>query len=352
MANTPVEVVPFNVKESTKDSYTSFISSLRGKLSGKAGKKIRDRPILDGQTGEEKPPPRWIHVELTSGTMKPKVAIRSDNGYIVGFTNRQGEWFQLKKKGKGQTNILLPNATVLAFSGDYEALIGDPVAKLPELALGRESTVGAISVLWSRKKTTTKPKVADVEQGRGHHDIVADFQHSGDEDATITGFANDNNNIVGDQHSGDGDAMINGFATVDNNIGDDDATIIGFANDPDRSLRRAVAMLAVTLCEAARLIPVHDTISKDWTSKQGPAVTVPQAKYIKKWGQLSEALHGWAAQGFKNDQEWFRYLKDSTGIRTGDQALKVMHLILNNPPKPKNGLANAEEGGPTGAGDE
>ena len=83
----PSQTVTFNVRS---DSYTTFISTLRGALAGTKPDKVRDRPVLAKQTGETAQPPRWIHVVLNAGDggAAPKVAIRSDNAYIAGFANR------------------------------------------------------------------------------------------------------------------------------------------------------------------------------------------------------------------------------------------------------------------------
>lgn len=146
------EVVTFNV---LSDSYATFISTLRGKLPGPkpdmvgpSAEKGKQRPVLAKQTGADKPPPRWIHVELKGkGGAAPKVAIRSDNVYIFAFTNVDGKWFKLTK---GKTSVL-PDATPLGFDGHYTTLVGG-AANLSTLKLGKFTTSEAAVALWNHNK--------------------------------------------------------------------------------------------------------------------------------------------------------------------------------------------------------
>ncbi|RLM60712.1 60 kDa jasmonate-induced protein [Panicum miliaceum] len=84
----PSEELPFNVRADSR-AYTAFITTLRDTLAGTNPARVRDRPVLAEQTGETKQPPKWIHVVLNGDDgAAPKVAIRSDNAYIAGFANR------------------------------------------------------------------------------------------------------------------------------------------------------------------------------------------------------------------------------------------------------------------------
>uniref|UniRef100_A0A8I6XGN1 DUF6598 domain-containing protein n=2 Tax=Hordeum vulgare subsp. vulgare TaxID=112509 RepID=A0A8I6XGN1_HORVV len=153
-----VIVTPFNVMT---DSYDDLIENVRAALAGTAGTKVGPTPevkspVLDKGTTPVEQPPRWIHVELhgkTQGTTtpKPKVAIRSDDAYIMGFTNSTGRWFQLSKTGT--TYKLVDDKAVMAgFDGNYNTLVGG-VNNLPTLNLNKFSMAQAAAALWNKAST-------------------------------------------------------------------------------------------------------------------------------------------------------------------------------------------------------
>ena len=67
--------------------------------------------------GDGKLPLRWIYLESEgeSEAIAPKVAIRSDNAYIVGFTNNQGGWFQFENMA-----VLIPKATNQGYVNNFQ----------------------------------------------------------------------------------------------------------------------------------------------------------------------------------------------------------------------------------------
>ncbi|RLM45242.1 60 kDa jasmonate-induced protein [Panicum miliaceum] len=264
----PSQTVTFNVRS---DSYTTFISTLRGALAGSNPDKVKDRPVLAKQTGEINQPPRWIHVVLNGdGGAAPKVAIRSDNAYIAGFANRpkgstEDVWYQLSPRGSTQ---LFKGAKMLGFNGHYSTLVGGQGVKdLPTLELGMERTVEAANVLWNYKQDKL------------------------------------------------------GYAAADT---------VG-VGDPQRNLKRKLALLAVTLCEAARLEPVQSVINGGW-QRESISITDREVGYIRDWSDLSTALLAWKADKFKNDTTHFSKFA-GIGIRDGAGALAVVQLLLNKPPK-------------------
>ncbi|CAN6374216.1 unnamed protein product [Urochloa humidicola] len=148
----PVQEVTFDV---TSGSYGTFMGTLRTALAGDKPTMIAppstittvQRPVLAKETGEDKQPPRWIHVKLNGKNgAAPKVAIRSDNAYIIGFTNSQGTWFQLSKSDS-KVNLVSDKPKMLGFEGHYQALVGG-VAKLPSLNLSKYETSTAAGKLW------------------------------------------------------------------------------------------------------------------------------------------------------------------------------------------------------------
>ncbi|XP_025822388.1 60 kDa jasmonate-induced protein-like [Panicum hallii] len=122
----PSEEVPFNVRADSR-AYTAFITTLQDALAGTNPARVRDRPVLAEQTGETKQPPKWIHVVLNGDDgAAPKVAIRSDNAYIVASPTGPRE--ALKTYGSSSArrtaSSLFKGAKMLGFDGQYKTLVG------------------------------------------------------------------------------------------------------------------------------------------------------------------------------------------------------------------------------------
>ncbi|CAL4989451.1 unnamed protein product [Urochloa decumbens] len=148
----PIQEVTFDMKSG---SYGAFIETLRGALAGAKPTMIAppsskvQRPVLAKETGENVQPPRWIHVKLSGENgVAPKVAIRSDNAYIRGFTNSKGTWFQLSKTGT-KVNLVSDKPVMLGFNDHYQTLVGG-VDNLPKLNLTKSSAsvAKAAGKLW------------------------------------------------------------------------------------------------------------------------------------------------------------------------------------------------------------
>jgi len=264
-----VLVTPFNV---TTDSYDTFIQNVRVALAGSKPDTVKgpiskvERPVLAKETAPDKQPPRWIHVQLRGKKGEaPKVAIRSDNAYIIGFTNSKGKWYQLSKTGT-KDKLVDDNPVMAGFDGNYNTLIGG-VNNLPTLNLNNFSMAEAAATLWNKTSLY------------GNDDV------NGDDD-------------IDDKET----AMLRAL-----------------------SVKEAVATLAVAVCEAARFIPVSKVISEGWT-EQRVSVTTKEVNYIKEWGDLSSALLGWKKKGYKDDKTFFDKFKD-IGITDGEQALAVVGLV-------------------------
>jgi len=163
---------------------------------------------------------------------------------------------------------LFEGAKMLGFNGHYSTLVGGQGVKdLPTLKLGKERTLEAATVLWSYKQD-----------------------------------------------------KLMGCADADSAV----------AADPQQNLKRKLALLAVTLCEAARLDPVRAVIDGGW--KRELSITNKEVGYIGDWSDLSTALLAWQADKFKNDATHFSKFK-GLGISDGNGALAVVQLLLNKPPK-------------------
>ncbi|CAO2143377.1 unnamed protein product [Urochloa humidicola] len=161
----PVQELTFDV---LSGSYSKFVETLRGALAGANPTMIApppaittvQRPVLAKETGADKQPPRWIHVKLSGKNgAAPKVAIRSDNAYIMGFTNSQGTWFQLSKTGTTY-NLVSDKPKMLGFEGHYQELVGG-VNNLPNLNLNKYETSTAAGKLWDHTQKVLSDDVED-----------------------------------------------------------------------------------------------------------------------------------------------------------------------------------------------
>ena len=167
---------------------------------------------------------------------------------------------------RGSTQ-LFKGAKMLGFNGHYSTLVGgDGVKDLPNLKLGKERTLEAASVLWNYKQDKLMMGCTDTAVGA----------------------------------------------------------------DPQQNLKRKLALLAVTLCEAARLDPVRAVIDGGW--KRELSITNKEVGYIGDWSDLSTALLAWKADKFSNDTKHFSKFA-GIGISDGNAALAVVQLLLNKPPK-------------------
>jgi hypothetical protein len=264
-----VQVTPFNV---TSDSYATFIQNVRVALAGAkpdtvVGPKSKvSRPVLAKEASSSGlQPPKWIHVVLNGkGGAAPTVAIRSDNAYIVGFTNSKGTWYQLSRTG-AQEKLVDDNPVMAGFDGNYNTLIGGS-DKLLTLNVAKFSVAAAAATCWNHK-------------------------------AGNTSYGDD--------------------------CGSDEEEESGMlrAGDP---LKVAVATLAVAICEAARFVPVSTVIGKGW-GEQRVSVTAKEVSYIMDWGDLSRALLKWKSGGYKDDKP-FQPFK-GIGINNGEEALAVVALL-------------------------
>lgn len=123
-----VNVTPFNV---TAGSYETFINSVRGALAGPTHLTVVGptsgvaRPVLSREPpAKYTQPSRWIHVQLNGYKgVAPKLAIRSDNAYVMGFTNSRGTWFQLDKT-ECKHKLVADKAVMVGFDGNYSSLLG------------------------------------------------------------------------------------------------------------------------------------------------------------------------------------------------------------------------------------
>ncbi|CAN6362358.1 unnamed protein product [Urochloa humidicola] len=146
----PVKDVTFDVTSATYDTLIpALCKALAGDKPTMVGPESSTvkRPVLAKETALDKQPPRWIHLELRcNDNVAPKVAIRSDNAYIIGFSNSKGTWFQLSKTGT-KVNLVSDKPVMLGFDGHYQTLVGG-VDNLPKLNLTKSSMAKVAGKLW------------------------------------------------------------------------------------------------------------------------------------------------------------------------------------------------------------
>ncbi|RLN40538.1 hypothetical protein C2845_PM01G34650 [Panicum miliaceum] len=133
------------------ESYEDFIGTLKAVVSGVDGS---SQDLLAGHTvlPEQRPgrvPVEWIRLDLLGrGNMKISVLLRADNLYMVGFTNRSGNWYEMKNP---YGRHMIPGSTFLRMGSSYPELLGYKKGKygLLDLHLGMNFFLNAIGSLYN-----------------------------------------------------------------------------------------------------------------------------------------------------------------------------------------------------------
>jgi len=96
--------------------------------------------VLHQQNLNDNKPFKWLILELIgSGDNKMMLAIRQDNLYINGFTDRFGNWFIFRNRPQQ----LIPVATVFRLADSYTELV-DGYKSLEYVRVSKQSTMDAI----------------------------------------------------------------------------------------------------------------------------------------------------------------------------------------------------------------
>ncbi|XP_044973377.1 uncharacterized protein LOC123440899 [Hordeum vulgare subsp. vulgare] len=124
-----VDVVPWSVpSESLEIDFESMqtgyqytqIEEVYNRVVGLSRYNAYGKPVMAKQTGEGQPPPKWLHlVARGHGTEVTTLALRQDNLYLAGFTDKSGSWYTFANKAR---HNLIPGATVLDFDDNYAGL--------------------------------------------------------------------------------------------------------------------------------------------------------------------------------------------------------------------------------------
>uniref|UniRef100_A0A8I6X8K1 rRNA N-glycosylase n=1 Tax=Hordeum vulgare subsp. vulgare TaxID=112509 RepID=A0A8I6X8K1_HORVV len=113
-----VDVVPWSVpSESLEIDFESMqtgyqytqIEEVYNRVVGLSRYNAYGKPVMAKQTGEGQPPPKWLHlVARGHGTEVTTLALRQDNLYLAGFTDKSGSWYTFANKAR---HNLIPGAT-------------------------------------------------------------------------------------------------------------------------------------------------------------------------------------------------------------------------------------------------
>lgn len=243
----PYDLVTFNV---TQDNYYDLIIQIYNLLVPWCTNEVDGWLVLPRQRYNQKPF-RWLMVELLAAADdKIVLAIRQDNLYIAGFTDKSGLWYSFSNKVDLN---LIPTAYGLEFADDYGSLVGG-YRTLRQARFGRETTLRAL------------------------HEIA--------------------------------------------NYDPNSAADVG-------CISRAVAILAVTVCEGTRFIPISHSIRDRW--EVGVDLR-SLADYVVNWRKISCAVlisrQNNGVWGTNNQDDEARQLAHDLGIRNRGDALAVLHFML------------------------
>ncbi|CAO1946583.1 unnamed protein product [Urochloa humidicola] len=111
----------FDLVGSTKETYMAFMSDLDYHVNSTGARWLNHHPVLAEQQLRDAPP-TWFNLTVV-GRNDDMVCffMRSDNLYISGFTNKNGQLISFKPDG-GQYRM--PGSSVLKFGSGYPDLLG------------------------------------------------------------------------------------------------------------------------------------------------------------------------------------------------------------------------------------
>ncbi|XP_052163109.1 60 kDa jasmonate-induced protein-like [Oryza glaberrima] len=135
----PHDVISFDVAHG---DFGDLMSRMRAKIIPYCSNRVDGTWVLPQQTYNRKPA-GWLMLELTGINKeadKIMIAIRVDNLYIAGFTDRTGRWYVFSNRARFG---IIPGATVLRLDDDYFSLVGGYKA-LGNLLVSRDSTLRAL----------------------------------------------------------------------------------------------------------------------------------------------------------------------------------------------------------------
>ncbi|KAF7012666.1 hypothetical protein CFC21_026833 [Triticum aestivum] len=249
-------IIPYTIGD--KEGHIKFITELRKKLSKlKEGSDVVDEifegdscrvqaqahPLLVAKPSAKKAV-RWIHVELRaidekdntgSTVMLTTLAVRKDNLYVKGFTNEDGQWFELPANAAND-NMKLPEG--------YKA---------KELKVWDVSYRGLMNLSNKDqvKKTLMSTRLCKAFAVRAV--------------SRLSRYRIGNENDLPEKK-------------IDENL-----------------TRLSLAGLMVMICEAARMNPFLDTIVGGWDG--GTGLTSRLLDIMWDWGSMSAALLKWKKTG-------------------------------------------------------
>ncbi|KAL5197418.1 hypothetical protein ABZP36_000930 [Zizania latifolia] len=118
----PYDLISFNV---ATDDYEQLMTNIFNLLKQDSNNRIWDwgDPIVWvlHQQAVNRKPFKWLILELVgAGDNRIMLAIRRDNLYVTGFTDRSGLWYLFSNRPRA----IIPVATVFRLADDYPGLVG------------------------------------------------------------------------------------------------------------------------------------------------------------------------------------------------------------------------------------
>ncbi|KAL6637313.1 hypothetical protein ACP70R_024885 [Stipagrostis hirtigluma subsp. patula] len=151
------------------EPYQEFLSILMAEVSSTEGCELLWHHTLLPEQQLQDAPVKWIQLELLGRYDEEiKVMLRPDNLYLIGFTNRNNEWFETKDPNN---HYVIPGSTPMPIGGSYPELLGRRKGKwgLKYLPLGKHFLLDAITLHYNYPYNS----ISNVQLGRAYAGLVA-----------------------------------------------------------------------------------------------------------------------------------------------------------------------------------
>uniref|UniRef100_I1PDY4 rRNA N-glycosylase n=1 Tax=Oryza glaberrima TaxID=4538 RepID=I1PDY4_ORYGL len=138
-----------------QDQQASFIVSFIDCATKESEFHLGTLKVLRNQTDTDREVPfGWILPRLIARKGSVTLAFRTDNLYLIGFTDKYGGWYSFNGY-----KVLIPGSTELEIDGGYgEGGMGG-FRKLGDLPLSRRHALDAVDILWDYDPSTTPKEV-------------------------------------------------------------------------------------------------------------------------------------------------------------------------------------------------
>ncbi|CAO2167033.1 unnamed protein product [Urochloa humidicola] len=151
----------FDLVGSTKETYMAFMSDLDYHVNSTGARWLNHHPVLAEQQLRDAPP-TWFNLTVV-GRNDDMVCffMRSDNLYISGFTNKNGQLISFKPDG-GQYRM--PGSSVLKFGSGYPDLLGRNMGYLGllDVKINKELALTHLNTLANFQDTSRTEELVKV----------------------------------------------------------------------------------------------------------------------------------------------------------------------------------------------